>query len=322
MDKKKVLFIINPISGSGNRRSVYRDIRKYVSREAFDVSVCHTKYAGHASELAHAAVEQDYDIVAAVGGDGTINEVARALVHTRTALGIVPCGSGNGLARHLRIPMNTARALEIINKAQICRLDYGKIDGNPFFCTCGTGFDAFVSLNFAAAGKRGPKTYLENVLKGWLKYKPEVYTIEDAEGTVQLKAFLIACANASQYGNNAYIAPQASMEDGLMDIIVMEPFNALEAPIIATQLFTKQLPKNSHIKTFRAKKITIHRAKAGVAHCDGDPMMMGKDIEVEMIPRSFNVVVNEGAEPFGARTFAQWISDDLVEWWERKLRRF
>lgn len=320
MDKKKILFIINPISGSGNRRSVYRDIRKHVSRETFDISVCHTKYAGHASELAREAVEQNFDIVAAVGGDGTINEVARALVHTNTALGIVPCGSGNGLARHLRIPMNTPKALQVINQANVCRLDYGKIDTNPFFCTCGTGFDAFVSMNFAAAGKRGPKTYLENVLKGWLKYKPEIYTIEDETGTIQMRAFLIACANASQYGNNAYIAPHASMEDGLMDIIVMEPFNAFEAPIIATQLFTKQLPKNSHIKTFRAKKIIIHRSRPGIAHCDGDPMQKGEDIIVEMVPKSFSVVINANAEPFRPFTFAQWIAEDLQHWWEKNIR--
>lgn len=321
MAKKKILFIVNPISGTGSKLSVYRDIRRYVSAEKFDISICHTKYAGHASKLAHQAVKEGVDIVAAVGGDGTVNEVARALVRTEIALGIVPCGSGNGLARHLHIPMNTVRALSIINEAEICDLDHGVIDGRPFFCTCGTGFDAFVSMKFAAGGKRGPKTYLENVLKGWLKYKPEVYTIENEDGTLQMRAFLIACANASQYGNNAYIAPHASMEDGLMDVILMEPFNALEAPVIAAQLFTKQLPGNSHIKTFRARKIIIHRSEDGIAHCDGDPIETKKDITVEMMPHSFKVVVNASDDTMGVRNLMQWISDDITHWWERNIKR-
>lgn len=320
MNKKRLLFIVNPISGTGGRLGIYRDIRRYVDREKFDVSVTHTKRAGHAEELAREAAQEGVDIVAAVGGDGTVNEVARALVHTGTALGIVPCGSGNGLARHLRIPMHPAKALRVINEARISRLDSGTIDGKPFFCTCGTGFDAFVSLKFADSAKRGPRTYLENVLKGWLKYKPEVYTIEDEAGEIRLRAFLIACANASQYGNNAYIAPQASMEDGLMDVIVMEPFNALEAPVIATQLFTKQLPRNGHIKAFKARKVIIHRSTPGAAHCDGDPITTGRDITVEMVPRSLSVVVGaEGGSPL-ARNILQVVAEDFTDWWDKNVR--
>ena len=228
----------------------------------------------------------------AVGGDGTVNEVARSIVHSETALGIIPCGSGNGLARHLLLPMNTRKAIEIINACEIHELDYGVINEYPFFCTCGMGFDAFVSMKFAESGKRGPITYAENILREGLKYKPETYIIEDENGTKTYKAFLISCANASQYGNNAYIAPQASMSDGLMDVIIMEPFDMLEAPQISIDMFNKTLDKNTRIKTFHSKKIHIHRTKPGVIHYDGDPVMAGEDINVEIKEKGIKIIIN------------------------------
>jgi YegS/Rv2252/BmrU family lipid kinase len=254
--------------------------------------VCITEYAGHAAELAKACAAQGDDIVVAVGGDGTVNEVARSLVHTKTALGIIPCGSGNGLARHLCIPMDIRKALDIINQAQIVDFDYGVINDLPFFCTCGMGFDAFISLKFAEAGKRGPITYVENVLKEGLKYKPETYEIIDDNGTTKYKAFLIACANASQYGNNAYIAPGATMKDGKMDVIIMEPFDALEAPQIAADLFMKTLGNNSKIKTFRTRSLHIHRKEPGAIHYDGDPIMTDNDIDVRIEHLGIKIVAN------------------------------
>ena len=234
--------------------------------------------------------------VVAVGGDGTVNEVARSIVHSDTALGIIPCGSGNGLARHLMLPMNLKKAIQIINRCEIHNLDYGVINGYPFFCTCGMGFDAFVSMKFAEAGKRGPITYVENVLREGLKYKPETYEIEDENGKMRYKAFLISCANASQYGNNAYIAPQASMSDGLMDVIIMEPFDVLEAPQISIDMFNKTLDKSSKIKTFKCKKLRIHRKEAGVIHFDGDPVMTDKDIEIELKEKGIRIIVNPDAD--------------------------
>ena len=230
----------------------------------------------------------------AVGGDGTINEVARSIVHTDTALGIIPCGSGNGLARHLCIPLDPRKAISIINRACIESLDYGVINDLPFFCTCGMGFDAFISYKFAGAGKRGPMTYIENVLKEGLKYKPETYEveIEDEKEPQKYNAFLIACANASQYGNNAYIAPKATMTDGLMDVIIMEPFTAFDAPQISIDIINKTLDKNSKIKTLRAKRIHIHRSQPGAIHYDGDPIMTGKDVDVHIEERGIRIIIN------------------------------
>ena len=289
---RHITFIINPISGTQSKHEIPDLIDRILDKERFEYEVFITEYAGHAAELAKARAAQGDDIVVAVGGDGTVNEVARSLVHTETALGIIPCGSGNGLARHLCIPMDIRKALDIINQAQIEAFDYGVINGLPFFCTCGMGFDAFISLKFAESGKRGPITYVENVLREGLKYKPETYEIIDDNGTTQYKAFLIACANASQYGNNAYIAPGATMKDGEMDVIVMEPFDALEAPQIAADLFMKTLGNNSKIKTFRTRNLTIHRQGPGAIHYDGDPIMTNSDIDVHIEHLGIRIVAN------------------------------
>lgn len=294
--KRTITFIVNPISGTKNKQQILDQIEDLIDRTRFSFQIKKTEYAGHAAILAHEAVQAEIDMVVAIGGDGTVNEVARSLTHTPTALGIIPCGSGNGLARHLQIPMDSKKAISIINQCHIECLDYGKINGLPFFCTCGVGFDAFVSFKFANAGKRGLLSYLENTLREGLRYKPETYLVEDETGTVKYKAFLIACANASQYGNNAYIAPEASMSDGLMDITIMEPFSTIESPQIAIQLFNKTLEKNSHIKMFKAKKIKITRQTEGAVHCDGDPLITGKTIEVEIIEKGLNIITNPQSE--------------------------
>ncbi len=294
--KKKAVFVINLISGTSDKAAIPGLIDQYLDKTKFEYEIAITQYAGHASEIATKAKDDGVDVVVAVGGDGTVNEVARAIVHSNTALGIIPCGSGNGLARHLLLPLNVRKAIDVINRSEVRQLDYGIINDYPFFCTCGMGFDAFVSMKFAEAGKRGPITYVENVLREGLKYKPETYTIEDDNGTLQYKAFLISCANASQYGNNAYIAPQASMSDGLMDVIIMEPFDVFEAPQISIEMFSKTLDKNSKIKTFRTRHLYIHRDKPGVIHYDGDPVMTGADIDIELKPKGINIIVNTMAD--------------------------
>ncbi|MGM9699937.1 MAG: diacylglycerol/lipid kinase family protein [Prevotella sp.] len=294
--KKRILFIMNPISGTSSKAGVASSIEKYLDKDMFDSSLVATEYAGHATELAKRAAADGVDVCVAVGGDGTVNEVARALVHTQTALGIIPCGSGNGLARHLMLPMNIRKSIEIINRCEIKDLDYGIINDRPFFCTCGMGFDAYVSHKFAEAGKRGPITYVQKVLEEGVKYQPETYEIHDENGTATYKAFLVSCANASQYGNNAYIAPQASMSDGLMDVVIMEPFDILEAPQISIDMFNKTLDKSSRIKTFRTKKLHIHRSKPGMIHYDGDPVMTTADVDVVLVEKGFKVVVNPDAD--------------------------
>ena len=161
------------------------------------------------------------------------------------------------------------------------------------FCTCGVGFDAFISMKFAQSGKRGPISYMENVLKNGLRYNPERYDIEvedENEQVVTYNAFLISCANASQYGNNAYIAPQASVRDGLMDVTIIQPFTMIDAPQIAIQLFNGTIDQNSHIKTFRCRKLCIHRASPGVIHYDGDPVETESEVNVEIISKALKCI--------------------------------
>ena len=292
-EKKRIVFVVNPISGTQGKKAILKCIDERLDRSLYDFSIVKTEYAGHATQIAANAVQEKVDVVVAIGGDGTINEIARSLVHTDTALGIIPCGSGNGLARHLRIPMEPKAAIDVINQGHELSIDYGKINNILFFCTCGVGFDAFVSLKFADSGKRGLLTYLENTLHESLRYQPETYEIENEEGTVKYKAWLIACGNASQYGNDAYIAPQASLTDGLMDVTIMEPFTVLDVPSLSFQLFNKTIDQNSRVKTMRAKKIKIHRVNDGVMHFDGDPLMAGKELEVEIIPAGLRVIASE-----------------------------
>jgi diacylglycerol kinase family enzyme len=194
--------------------------------------------------------------------------------------------------------MDAKGAIDVINQNYRVCIDYGLINNIPFFCTCGVGFDAFVSLKFADSGKRGLLTYLENTLYESLTYQPETYEIENEEGTVKYEAFLIACGNASQWGNNAYIAPQASLTDGLMDVTIMEPFGVLESAQIAYQLVDRTITQNSRIKTLRCKDLVIRRASAGVIHVDGDPRDAEAEVRVSLVPKSIRMVVNVNKQPW------------------------
>ena len=240
---KNIVFIMNPISGTVSKSAIPSMIEKLLDKELFSYDIRETQYAGHATEIAHQAIDEGVDIVCAIGGDGTVNEVGRALIGSQTALAIIPCGSGNGLARHLMLPMDAGKAL-----------------------------------------------------KEGLKYEPETYEIEDETGKKRYKAFLISAANASQYGNNAYIAPQASMSDGKLDVIIMEPFDVLEAPQISIDMFNKTLDKNSKIKTFKTQHIHVSRKEPGLIHYDGDPVMTDADVDISIVSKGIKMVVNPHAD--------------------------
>ncbi len=292
MGKRKILFIINPISGTKSKASIPELIEKTLDKEKFDYSVTMTQYAAHACELTKEAVAEGMDAVIAVGGDGTVNEIARSLAGTSTSLGIIPCGSGNGFARHLGIPINAAKAIEFINTSEPISVDYGKINGIPFFCTCGIGFDALVSKKFAEGSHRGYVSYITQTLHEYLAYRPDIYEIEDENGTIKSKAFLIACGNAAQYGNDYYIAPHASMRDGLLNITILEPFHAVDVPVIVGQVLNNKADRNSHIKTFKSKSLRIRRQNPGTAHYDGEPIELGTDILIEIVPAGLRVLSN------------------------------
>ncbi len=294
MDRKKILFIINPKSGTKKKKSIPELIEKCLDRQRYDYSIAETEYAGHACEITREAVGKGFDAVVAVGGDGTVNEVARSLTGTKTALGIIPCGSGNGFARHLGIPMKVRKAIEFINQSESVAIDYGKINGSPFFCTCGMGFDASVSKSFSEGSHRGYIGYINQTLHQYLAYDPDVYEIEDETGTIKSRAFLIACGNASQYGNNFYITPHASMRDGLLSVTILEPFSTIDVPGIIGQILRNRIDRNKHIKTFCCRSLTIRRSRPGAVHFDGEPFDMGTEIKIEIVPSDLHVLSAPG----------------------------
>lgn len=314
--KKRILYIVNPHSGTQRKKHIVEKIDSFTDRDKFKVDITYTEYAGHATLLSKEAAAKGVDIVVAVGGDGTVNEVGRSIVNTETALAIIPCGSGNGLARHLQIPLDPFQAIGLINRAVCHYLDYGTINDQVFFCTCGIGFDAFISEKFASSEKRGLLTYVENTLLSGLNYKPQIYTIETGNSRESFKAFLLTCANASQYGNDACIAPRASMKDGLFDVVVITPFTAIEAPQVALGLYRRTLSANSHVRIIKAQKVIIHRDTEGIAHFDGDPFRTGKLIEVTNHPQGLKVVVNpfKTSGPLQPKKIQQFIPDFFKEW--------
>lgn len=290
-NRRHILAIINPVSGIGSKDKIPRLIDTVVDHAANDVSIIMTEYPGHARELASQAVNDGIDIVVAIGGDGTVNEVGSALVGTETALAIVPCGSGNGLARHLRISMNASRALQVLNRGTVGEFDYCTVNGKPFFCTCGMGFDATVSYKFSNEGTRGFITYVKTTITEYFKYQPQQYLIEiDGKQMIE-KAFVIACCNAAQYGNNAYIAPRATMQDGLIDVTVMHPFNLVESPLIGARLFLRQLGHDHHVSIYRGKHVIIKRDHEDIIHMDGDPMIMPAQVEITNVSRGIRILV-------------------------------
>lgn len=294
---EKITAIINPVSGSTSKKHIPDLLDQYIPSDRFEKQFFFTEYQGHAYDLACQAVKDKADFIIAVGGDGTINEVARALVESPVVLGIVPMGSGNGLARDLAIPMDIRKALNVILDRNIKTIDYCKANNRIFFCTCGVGFDASVSERFAKRKRRGPLSYMKSVVEEYLQFKPDTYDIVLENEVLTRKAFLVTCANASQYGNNAYIAPHADMSDGMMDVAILSPFSPLDIGHLVIQMFTKQMTKNRKIQYYRSKKLALRRAKPGIVHIDGEPVYMDETISLEAFHNGLNVIVPQEQLP-------------------------
>ena len=290
MAKKKVCVIINPVSGTGGKQSIPEKVVSAFDPLKYDVIFRLTGYAGHATEIAKQAVKDKFKYVIAAGGDGTVNEIAKALVGTTCVLGIIPLGSGNGLARDLNISMTIDKAIETISKGVKRNIDYGMANEHIFFCTCGVGFDAFVSEKFADEKMRGPIGYVKNILESVIDFKSEEYELTYDGETIKERAFVLTCANASQYGNEAYIAPGADMEDGKMNISLIKPINALEVPQTTIQLFTKNLHKNNKVINILTSDLLIKRGRSGFMHVDGESIEAGKEIKVKIIPKGLHVL--------------------------------
>lgn len=289
---KNIAFIVNPISGTKTKNRIAKLIRELLDPLQFAPTVVVTEYAGHATQLAQQFAMQEYYAVVAVGGDGTVNEVASGLIGTNTALGIIPNGSGNGFARHLDISTRMNRAVEMLNSSEIINVDYGMVNNQPFFSTCGVGFDAVVAQDFSD-GSRGLKGYIQSIFKDLFQYKPETYHLEGNGIDLTTTAFLINFANAGQWGYDAYIAPKASVQDGWLDVAVVSEFPMVAAPGLALSLFTKNIDEKLHLNTLRAKELTLTRQSEGVAHIDGTPVTMPAQLHVKIVEDGLKVLVKK-----------------------------
>ena len=289
--KRKIVFVYNPISGTHRLIPVIPIIERFTNTDLYDFSIISTKHKGHATELAREYAAKNYDAVIAVGGDGTVNEVGCGLIGTGTALGIIPCGSGNGLARHLGIPTDPFKAVKWLDKSIFTEIDYGMMESQPFFCTCGVGFDAKVCDAFSKAGSRGVLTYLESIMKEVATYHNETYSISFDNSSETFEAFFITVANADPWGNNAIIAPTASLQDGLLDVIAAHPFSVVDAPLIAFQLFNRLIEKNPNVTVRKCSELTIRRQSEGPAHYDGEPVILGREIHIKLKHGGLKVLI-------------------------------
>lgn len=294
----KARLIINPISGTRSKAGLDRMVIDSLSPLGWEVEVVYTKGHGDATRLALSAIEKKCDAVLAAGGDGTINETAAALCGTGVVLGILPCGSGNGLARHLGIPIDLREGLKVIHEDHPTDIDYATVNDRKFFCTCGVGFDAAVSAAFARKKTRGKFTYIQSTFETYASYEPEFYTIRANGKKLTEKAFLVAVCNASQYGNNAYIAPSASINDGLLDVTIIHAGNTLSTALVGVDMMTGMIERNMLIQTFRTDNIIIERERRGPSHLDGEPLEMDDCLDIRCHHNGLRVFTPTVVHPF------------------------
>lgn len=289
---KNIAFIVNPISGTKAKNRVAKLIRELLDLQQFAPTVVVTEYAGHATQLARQFAMEDYYAVVAVGGDGTVNEVASGLIGSNTALGIIPNGSGNGFARHLDISTRMNRAIEMLNSSEVINVDYGLVNNLPFFSTCGVGFDAVVAQDFSDSS-RGFKGYVQSIFKDLFQYKPETYQLKGEGIDMTTTAFLVNFANAGQWGYDAYIAPKASVQDGWLDVAIVSEFPMTAAAGLALSLFTRNIDEKLHMNTIRTKELTLTRTSEGAMHIDGTPVIMPAELHVKIVEEGLKVLVKK-----------------------------
>jgi diacylglycerol kinase (ATP) len=290
--KSKVLFIINPISGGKKKDDVPALIEKNLDMNLFEATIVFTNRAFHGNKLAKNAIGE-YDYVIAVGGDGTVNEIASALAGTDTVFGILPFGSGNGLARFLGIPMDTAGAIRTLNEKRVEAMDAAKMNRQWFFNMAGMGFDAHISEVFSHDKTRGFGAYIRSSFREIVNYKSEVYQLDIDGVHYEREAFMLSFANSSQYGNNAHVSPYASVQDGLLDVCIIKPFPLYTFIGMGLRMFLKTADKSKYVEIIRGKKIQVKRIKEGPVHLDGEPQIMGTEAEINIVPKSLKIVTGK-----------------------------
>jgi diacylglycerol kinase (ATP) len=283
-----ISFIVNPISGTGKAKRIPLLIEHIFKKQGINFTIRITEYAGHAKTIVAEELQKGVTKIVAVGGDGTVNEIASALLHTKGTLGIIPTGSGNGLARQLNIPMNAHKAIQNIISGKALTIDSGDANGHAFFCTAGIGFDAVVSERFSVLEGRGLLNYIKASLNEYGKFKSE--KVRDEQHNIH-EGFLLSICNANQYGNNAYICPTAEITDGLLNLVEVKEMPLPYLPIFVYQLFRKKLRQGRYYQTTPFKEITLTRNSPGPVHIDGDPIEKIETLVIRCVPKSLSVIV-------------------------------
>ena len=290
--KRKALFIINPVSGGKKKDDVPDLIQKNLDTNLFEFTIVFTDSAMHGSQLAADAVGQ-YEYIVAVGGDGTVNEIASSIAGTDTVFGIIPFGSGNGLARFLGIPMDTEKAIRALNDQHVEVIDAAKLNGQWFFNMAGMGFDAHISEVFSHDKTRGFGAYIRSAFREITNYKSENYHIEIDGAVYEREAFMLSFANSSQYGNNAHVSPDASVQDGLIDVCIIKPFPLYRFIEMGIRMFTKTSTGSKYVEIIRGKNILVRRTKPAPVHLDGEPQILGTEAEINVMPGSLRIVTGK-----------------------------
>lgn len=289
--KRKICFIINPISGIGRQKVIEKLVSDLLDTTIFEPSLVYTEGPKHATTLAKKAAQDGFEIVVSVGGDGSVNEIANGLIGTNTAMAILPTGSGNGLARHLGIPMDLKKAMLTLQKGTVQKIDSIQFNQECFVNVAGVGFDAHIGWEFSKFGKRGFSSYLKVILRELAALKKQRYELEiDGQAKVEKEAYLISFANGSQWGNNASIAPLADVKDGVLDIVLVKKFSWLLSLPFGIKLFTKKIHTSSSVETIKARQVIVKQEK-NIAHIDGEPIESGQSITIKVNPLSLNVIV-------------------------------
>ncbi len=287
----QTLVIINPHSGNGKAVLLEGFIEQELNASLFDYTIVRTEYAGHAKALAFDAVKRHLDLLIVIGGDGTVNEVLEAVKGSNTKLAIIPRGSGNGLARTLKIPMNPHKAIDVINQFNIKQIDLLRFGKEQSVNVAGVGFDAHIADCFSHSKRRGFITYIKMTIAEFFKYQVKEYCLDYEGKQIKVKAFLIAFANSVQFGNNAYIAPLAKMDDGLMDVCILKPFPIWAVPKIAFQVFTKKIHHSKYYESFKTEQVSISAKGLSVAQVDGEMIPVTDLIEVSVQPKSVQILI-------------------------------
>jgi YegS/Rv2252/BmrU family lipid kinase len=288
--KTKAAFIVNPFSGIGRHRDIEKHLHKILNQDKYDFSVEYTESPGHATELSKNAIANGCQVIVAVGGDGTVNEVSKPIVETNIAMGIIPSGSGNGLARHLGIPMETDKAIRVINDGFSRSIDTVKANNHLFLSIAGIGFDALVARKFAKQKLRGFFKYAFISITEFFPYEPTTFKMIADGNEIEREALFISFANSDQFGYNTIISPQAKIDDGLIDICIVKKFPAWVSPFLAPMLFTKKIDQTPYVEIVRAKEIFVKR-KHKYMNLDGEPVKLKKRLHIRVVPKSLNVIV-------------------------------